>query len=298
MRVAAVCRTDAAACAAFAREFGGVPYTDYRVMLADPAVDAVLVATPHHLHVEIAGDAARAGKAVMVEKPLAPTVGECDRLIAATSGVLMMPGHTMRFTRAVRAAREILDGEAGPRFLTATMAKRWMEANRRDWHLKPETGGGMLLTAGIHALDRVLYLAGGEATHVSAVMGTRFHDQPADDVAMLQLRFADGSAAQIASIGMEEGATINDTAVMTARAAMRVDFGEGVRVGRGDQWALVEGSTEGDWSLRAIQRQWEDLGAAMRGEAGLPVTGADARHVIAVIEAAQRSARSGREEGV
>ena len=120
---------------------------------------------------------------------------------------------------------------------------------------------------------------------MSAVMGTRFHAQAADDVAMLQLRFADGSAAQIASVGMEGGATINDTAVMTGRAALRVDFGEGVRVGRGDRWELVAGSTEGDWSLRAIQRQWEDLGAAMRGEAGLPVTGADGRHVIAVIEA-------------
>lgn len=298
IRLVASCRTDAAACAAFARDHGGAAYTDHRALLADPAVDAVLIATPHHLHVDIAADAAAAGKAIMVEKPIAPSLAECDRLLTATAGVIMMPGHTMRFTRAMRVARELLARDVGPRFMTATFAKRWMESNRRDWHLRPETGGGMLLTAGLHALDRVLYLAGQPATHVSAVIGTRFHDQPADDVAMLQLRFADGSAAQIASVGMAGGAMVNDTTAMTANSAVRVDFSTGIRLGRGDVWETVPDSTEPDWAFRAIGRQWADLAAAMRGEAELPVTGAEGRHVIAVIAAAMRAARSRCEEAI
>src|SRR3546814_4223960 len=83
IRVAAVCREDAVAARAFAAEHGGTAYNDWRRVLDDAAVDAVVIATPHHLHREMAVAAAEAGKHVLLEKPMAPTVADCDAIIAA-----------------------------------------------------------------------------------------------------------------------------------------------------------------------------------------------------------------------
>ena len=72
-RVAAVCRQDIDAARAFAREHGGTAHSHWQALLDDPAVDAVLIATPHHLHAEMAIAAAQAGKHILLEKPMAPT---------------------------------------------------------------------------------------------------------------------------------------------------------------------------------------------------------------------------------
>ena len=125
----------------------------------------------------------------MLEKPVAPTVAECRQVLAAAqaAGVALMPGHTMRFTLPFLSARKVIEsGEIGRmRFGSSRMVKLRMEPNRRDWHLDPTKGGGMLFTAGIHALDLPIALAGRRATQVSAVAATAFHDQQADDAALL-----------------------------------------------------------------------------------------------------------------
>ncbi|HVK91394.1 MAG TPA: Gfo/Idh/MocA family oxidoreductase, partial [Mycoplana sp.] len=82
-RLVAACRNDPAGLAAFTAEFGGKGYVDYRDLLADPAVDAVVVALPHHLHTDVAIACAKAGKHIMIEKPVAPTVAECRSILAA-----------------------------------------------------------------------------------------------------------------------------------------------------------------------------------------------------------------------
>jgi len=300
--VAAVCRRDPGEVAAFAAVHGGTAYTDYRDLLRDPAVAAVLVATPHHLHEVVACDAARAGRPIMLEKPMAPDVAACDRILAAVAqaGVLLMPGHTMRFTLGCRRAAEVVrrDGGGPVRYVSAAFAKPWMEPNRRDWHLRADTGGGMLLTAGIHALDRAIFLGGRDVTHVSAIIETAFHDQAADDAALLLLRFAGGGGAQVASIGTRDGATVNTTEIYGAGATWRLDFTEGLAKGCGGRWDRVPDSAEQDFGFRAICRQWAEFAAALRGEAALPVTGEQGRHVIAVIQAAVQSARLRREVAV
>ncbi len=302
IKLVAVCRRDPAELAAFAAAHGGAAHRDYHALLADTAVQAVLVATPHHTHEAVACDAAEAGRHIMLEKPMAPDVAACDRILDAVqrAGVLLMPGHTMRFAHGCRVAAGLTaSGAFGPpRYITAGFAKPWMEPNRRDWHLRQETGGGMLLTAGIHALDRTIFLAGRDVTHVSAIMETEFHDQSADDAAMLLLRFAGGGAAQVTSLGTRDGATINGTDLYCADATLRLDFADGLRLGQGGEWERVRESAEPGWAFRAICRQWSEFAAAIRGEATLPVTGAQARHVIAVIAAAARSAREHREVAV
>jgi predicted dehydrogenase len=271
-------------------------------LLAAPSVEAVAIAVPHHLHADIAVAAADAGKHVMLEKPMAPTVEECRRVLAAVdkAGVTLMPGHTLRFSLPfITAERIIRRGEIGRmRFGSSRMIKLWMEPNRRDWHLDPATGGGMLLTAGIHALDRLLALAGRRATHVSAFATAAFHDQGADDAALLLLRFGDDAAGQVASIGYRDGAPVSVDEIVCERGTLSIDYARGTTVGRGQRWESVPGSIEKDGAGRALVRQWQAFVAAVRTGTTPPVTGEDGLHVVACIEAAFQSSRERREVAV
>jgi predicted dehydrogenase len=298
-RLVAACRNDEAGLREFCGMFGGKGYRDYRDLLADPAVDAVVIAVPHHLHAEVAVAAARAGKAIMLEKPVAPTVAECREILAATkaAGVTLMPGHTMRFTQPFLAAHRVIEsGEIGRmRFGSSRMVKLWMEPNRRDWHLDPGRGGGMLFTAGIHALDRLIAFAGRRASHVSAVTATAFHDQAADDAALLLLRFGDEAAGQVASIGYRDGAFVSADEIVCEAGVLVVDFLAGARLGRGQSWRPVPGSFEEDIAGRALVRQWQAFVHAVLTGGAPPVTGEDGLHAVACIEAAFQAAHERRE---
>ncbi|MDR6290717.1 MULTISPECIES: Gfo/Idh/MocA family protein [Inquilinus] len=299
VRVAAVCRQDIDAARAFARQHGGNAHGHWQAVLDDPAVDAVVIATPHQFHAEMAIAAAGAGKHILLEKPMAPTVAECDAIntAVARAGVRLMVGHLMHFALPCLVGREILErGDIGrPVLGSSSMIKLWMEANRRPWHLSSKTGGGMLLTAGIHALDRLVWLMGGEVEGVSALAGTFFHDQEADDTALMLLRFADGRAGQVSSVGYRDGGVGFALDLVCEAGTMRLDFDRGVSVGRGGAWTPVPNSLDPDWMLRAVEREWQAMAAAIRGDAPVAVDGAYGRHIIACIEAAMSAGRLRRE---
>jgi predicted dehydrogenase len=110
--VQAVAARSGDAAAAFASEYG-IPnvYQGYEALYADPEVDAVYVATPHTLHLQNAGDALRAGKAVLCEKPITTTAAECQQLIdiAAASSSYLMEAMWTWFLPAIRAAKQWVD---------------------------------------------------------------------------------------------------------------------------------------------------------------------------------------------
>jgi predicted dehydrogenase len=70
---------------AFVAEYGGIAYPDATALLADPRIDAVVIATPHDTHAALSGAAARAGKAILLEKPMAPDLFQCDAIAAAVA---------------------------------------------------------------------------------------------------------------------------------------------------------------------------------------------------------------------
>ncbi|MGV1940997.1 Gfo/Idh/MocA family protein [Agrobacterium sp. 22-211-1] len=302
VELVAACRNDAEGLKGFIDQYGGKPYLDYRDLLSDPNVEAVVVALPHHLHTHVAIACAEAGKHIMIEKPIAPTVAECREILAATrkAGVTIMPGHTMRFSLPFVAAKKIIDsGELGAmRYGSSRMIKLWMEENRRDWHLDPATGGGMLFTAGIHALDRLLALAGRRATHISAITSTTFHQQKADDAALLLVRFGDSAAGQVASIGYTNGAFISGDELVFDNGVLTVDFFKGVTLGRDLKWHHIDGSIEPDVPERGLIRQWKAFLHAVSTGSPPPVTGEDGMHVVACIEAAFKASRERREVAV
>ena len=117
--------------------------TDFGELLADDGIDAVVVALPMRMHAEFALRALEAGKSVLVEKPLAMTVAECDELTAAAQsrGLTLMVGHTFIFNGAVRRAREyIVSGELGDAYYIS-MRRTNLGIVRNDanamWSLAP-----------------------------------------------------------------------------------------------------------------------------------------------------------------
>jgi phthalate 4,5-cis-dihydrodiol dehydrogenase len=297
----AACRGDAPALKAFTQEHGGTGYTDWRALLDDRRVDAVVIAAPHHLHAEMAIGAAEAGKHILLEKPMAPSVAECDAIIAAAAGagVTLMVGHMMQFSAPCLAARDwVQSGRIGrPVAGTSWMIKLWMEANRRPWHLSG-AGGGMLLTAGIHALDRLVWLMDDTVASVGAMIATRFHEQAADDAAFLSLRFRHGGLGQVQSVGYRDGAVTFAMDLVCETGTLALDMERGVAVGRGGSLTPIPGSSEPDWMQQSVTREWAALRDALVAGRPAPVSGQYGRAMIAIVEAARRADATRREEAI
>jgi phthalate 4,5-cis-dihydrodiol dehydrogenase len=292
-KLVAASRTDAVALAQFTRQFGGHGYTQYQDLLNDPAVNVVVITTPHHLHTEIAEHAAQVGKHILVEKPMAPNLEECDRIVRAAqeANIALMVGFVNHYALAYKVAKQMIEsGEIGEIVLgVSTMAKTWNEPNRRAWHRDRATGGGMWLTVGIHCLDRLTWLVGSPVTQVYAQFATRFHDQLADDTGMISLQYANGALGTVISVGYQTGAADFSTRLIGTRETMNIDYVTGVSLGRDDQWKTIPNSGSATWMHEAIVGEWRAFLDAIERNITPPISGEYGREIMRVAFAAEES---------
>jgi len=271
-------------------------YDDWRRLVEDAEVAAVCICTPHDLHEEIAVAAARAGKAVMLEKPMATSLAACDRIVAAAAQaqVPFMAAQPSRFMPAFALARTLIaEGRIGrPLHARAPMIKAWTRDKRRPWHLDPARGGGMWMTNGIHMVDRLCFLLGALPVSVAATIGTRLHDGMAvDDLGVALFRFPDGRSGVAEAIGYADAAPDHDCVVLGTRGSLRCHHAEGVSLGQGERWTHAGGRDEG-WVIASVTGEWRAFLAHIDGGPS-PVPGAEARAHMAAVLAAQDAAASG-----
>jgi phthalate 4,5-cis-dihydrodiol dehydrogenase len=300
VQLVAASRTNAAALAEFTQRYGIKGYTDYRDLLADPEIEIVVIATPHHHHTVIAEDAARAGKHILLEKPMAPSLPECDCILEAAqkANVQLMLGHVNRFARAYQVAKQMIEsGEMGRVIMgSAAMQKFWFEPNRRDWHLDRAKGGGVWLSVGLHPLDRLTWLIDSPIISVSAQFGTHFHQMDADDTGLVFLRYENGAAGTVISTGYSVGAPKHTTELTCTRGMLNIDYSMGVQVGRDESWQTIpESLPEGSWMHEALVREWRGFLDALDRGCEPPVSGRSVRHIMAAAFAAEQSSAEGRE---
>jgi predicted dehydrogenase/threonine dehydrogenase-like Zn-dependent dehydrogenase len=166
-------------------------------LLADPEIQAVVIATRHDEHARLASEALRAGKAVFVEKPLALDDESLDEVLgAAAAGGLLMVGFNRRFAPATVFLRERLARTAGARVVQVRVNAGAVPAE--SWVHDPAAGGGRLLGEGCHFVDLALYLAGSPAVEVSAgALGGADPAAVLQDNLQVTLHCADGSLASV-----------------------------------------------------------------------------------------------------
>lgn len=180
-------------------------YDNLDLFLSDPDIDAVIIATPNGLHRDFAIAVAKAGKHVVVEKPLEITTGRARDIIDAcrASGVCLFVIYQMRFAKAAMKAKIDIDtGKLGRIILVNVVDNEYRtpEYYARDyWRgTRQFEGGGCLITQTTHLLDLMQHLVGPVAS-VFAQTATAFHTIETEDVAVATLRFANGALGTVSS---------------------------------------------------------------------------------------------------
>jgi predicted dehydrogenase len=209
--VTAVCSRRALDEGALRAQFG-LPlraWRDYDEMLRDDTIHVVDICTPHPFHAAQAIAAARAGKHLIIEKPIALTLEDAKavREAVAAAGVSVCVCFELRFSGQATAVRAAIDQGLLGRLHYAEVdyyhgIGPWY--GQTVWNARRDMGGSSLLTAGCHALDLLLWYMGGEVARVSSV-GTKtaseiFAPYEYDTTTVSLLQFADGRVAKVASV--------------------------------------------------------------------------------------------------
>ena len=286
--------------APFAREHGLQFRASLEEVLADPGIDAVILATPHSLHTEQLLAAAAAGKHVFCEKPLALTRADAERSVAACAraGVVLGIGHERRYEPGmVEITRLVREGALGTIMHVEADFSHDKLANvpPDDWRTAPRDAPAAGMTAmGIHLTDAFVHLIG-PITEVFAMTAARVAYPDNGDVVSVQCRFASGATGHLNAIlvtalyinftvfGPEGWAELrNDTHPDTpGPARLTVQYRDGRREERDFPWRDT------------VRANIEAFGRAVRDEAPYPFTDAEKIANIAALEAICRSAETG-----
>jgi UDP-N-acetyl-2-amino-2-deoxyglucuronate dehydrogenase len=179
--------------------------TDYRDLLRHPDVDAVCLATSSGSHAAIGLEALAAGKHLLVEKPIAMTAADADRMIEAarSSGVRLSVVSQRRFEPQHSAAkRAVAEGGLGRLLLIEISCPYFRSQDYYDasaWRGTLAEDGGALMNQGIHSIDLMLWLAGSRVRTVYGKVATQTHRMEAEDIAVAVVEFENGCFGRILS---------------------------------------------------------------------------------------------------
>jgi predicted dehydrogenase len=189
----------------------GIPVDDdYAAALADPAVDAVVLATPHSQHADQIVAAAEAGKHVFVEKPFTLNKADAERAVTACrkAGVVCALGHNRRFLPGMHEIRRMIEtGELGQMMhveanFSSGGARRYQAGQWRADGAGESPVGGMT-GMGVHMIDSMIMMLG-EIAAVRAISRRQVVDIPMDDSSVIMLEFKDGQIGCLSTIAATE----------------------------------------------------------------------------------------------
>jgi len=320
-RLVAVTDIDHQKAERLAMAHGAVAEPDLSALLSRSDVDVVSVCVPSGIHARVAGEVARAGKHVVVEKPLDVSLGAVDDLLAVvkSTGTGLTVVSQRRWDPGFADLRALVDHGRLGRLVLADAHVKWYRSQayydsaawRGTWAMD---GGGALMNQGIHYVDLLLWLLG-PVEEVTAVCATQSHDIEVEDVALALLRFAGGAVGTIevttsAFPGFPERVGVSGTAgsvVVETGVARYRELAEG-STGAGDHGRSARdlfaedggaaAAAGGAWrpaaiSERAHAAQLADFLDAMDEGREPAVTGRDGRASLEVVLAVYESARRG-----
>jgi predicted dehydrogenase len=300
----------------FATEFACFPYDDLEAMLARPDIDVVTICTPSGAHLEPGVMAARAGKHLLVEKPLEVTLKRCDALIAACDRAKVRLGTIFpsRFHQSAQLLKQAIGKERFGRITLADAYVKWYRTQqyydsgawRGTWKLD---GGGALMNQAIHSVDLLLWLMG-PVSEVSAKVATLAHERiEVEDVATASLRFANGAlgvieattAAFPGSLKKIEIAGTHGTAILEEESIIRWTFAKETAKDRKLAEALLNNTKTGGGASdpaaigHAAHRElFKDFLKGLASGKPSMTEGAEGRRSVELIVAIYQAAKTGR----
>lgn len=293
----------------FAQEYGATAYTDHHALLARDDIDLVSICVPSGLHAQIALDAMQAGKHVLVEKPIAITLEDADRMIAMSEATGRTLGVVLqnRYNPPMQRLRAAIDQGKLGRLYLGNACVRWYRPQsyyEDGWHGTWAMDGGALMNQSIHHIDALQWLMG-PVQSVFAYSATLAHRMEAEDVGVAVVRFTSGALATI------EGSTLTwpqnlegSVAIFGERGSVKIG---GTALNRIVLWK-VEGELEQEAELLTSQlvdppsvygyshrEVIRDFAEAVRLGRPPGTPGHAARRSLELVLAIYESARSGRE---
>jgi predicted dehydrogenase len=298
--------------AGLAEEYGVAAAPTVEALMERDDVDAVILAMPEQARLEYARLAAAAGKHVLSEKPMAPSVEQCTAIIDAcrVAGVTLMVCQTARFRGVPARAKQLIDaGRIGKVWMIRSISAAQQDSNRdaardKSWLLDP-AGGGFFYDQAVHNFDMLCWLTGQRPRQVFATVAT-YSDLPWPQMsAMAQIAFDGGAAAQLSVCLEMPGTTFPTSAfrfqVIGANGVLDFDMYEHLDLGVDDRWERIWQQPAIDYinqpnapaRLEAHAAVTQEFVDAIREGRAPAVTGEDGRTAVALCEACVTSSGSG-----
>jgi phthalate 4,5-cis-dihydrodiol dehydrogenase len=270
-------------------------YTDYKTMLETERPHIAIITLPHYLHKESAVFAAEIGCHVLLEKPMAMNVAECDEIEAAVrkSGVTLMVGHTQHYSPENRLAKHLLQsGELGR--LVMINDRRHLpydKPQRPDWFFeRAKAGGGILTNLGSHSIDKIQWLTNDTIAKVRASVDYGLGRGDVEGGGVAYLETTAGIPAIICQSGYP-GAAVDETELLFTRGSLRLRTGIGVWTSTGGVYTEVQTDKPG----QPLAMQIQDLVHAIENGEEPECSMAYSRSVVAAVEGLYRSSELGAE---
>jgi predicted dehydrogenase len=307
---AAVFSRDMATAEAFAEKHGAdAAYDSLDAMLADSNVDAVFVASPNFLHAEHTIAAARAGKHVLSEKPMATSVSDAAEMVTECDkhGVKLGVGFQLRFHPGHIKAKELLDQNALGE--VSLVQGQWclgqrgvvnppVRTGRSQWWGDPNMIGGAstLMGTGVHVIDILQCMTGKTIAEVAALTDGQTEESPLEQAASISMRFEDGTMGSI-TVGRRVPESENDAMIYGSQGRIAL---------RGTLWEACTGMLEVDTETvqmsesyddglqELYKRQIEEFSTALQNDKEFRASGVDGLRVVEVTSAIIESAATGR----
>lgn len=220
-----------------ASRYGGAVHPSIESMLADPEIDAVSVCAANTVHASITIAALESGKHVLCEKPMATTLEDCERMVAAAdkNGRFLMIGHNQRFADSNRVARELIaNGEIGDILSFQSNfghhgPEQWTGQSNPWFFDRNIALFGAIADLGIHKIDVIHFLTGQTTTEVTAIVETLHKTFPdgspitVDDNAICILRLSGGAIGTVRASWTFYGQEDNSTRIYGTKGVLRID---------------------------------------------------------------------------
>lgn len=206
VRLVAACDARREARAQFAADFAGAAvYEDIDALAEDPEVEAIYIASPHQFHAAHAQAAARHGKHVLLEKPMALTLAECDAMVAQCQAakVQLIVGHCHSFDAPYLRTRDLIASGAygAARMIHALNYTDFLYRPRRPEELQTASGGGVVFSQAAHQVDVVRLVAGSRVVRVRAATGAWDAARNTEGAYAMLMWFENGAFASLSYSG-------------------------------------------------------------------------------------------------